>query len=181
MKNPSVLVCDPSFTAWGWAVVYVGNISDGIQVLDYGCIKTAPEAKKRRIRQGDDRVRRTSEIIRELQRLEDKYRFSFVIGELPHGSQNAKAAIMMGTVVGVLQTFAMLVGVPIEWYSENDAKKAVLGRNSASKADIISEVENRVNIKISGPKYAREAVADSLAIYIAAQQSSPTLQILRNR
>ena len=170
--EPTVLTCDPSFTAWGWAVVQ-NHI-----VIDHGCIKTVPEAKKRRIRQGDDRVRRTTEIILSLMETIGNHRIAFIVSELPHGSQNAKAAVMIGVVVGILQAISELWEIPIEWYSENDAKKALLGRVSASKGEVIEVVEQTLDITIPGPKYYREAVADALAIYNVAQATSPTLKIL---
>jgi len=171
-KKPKILACDPSFTAWGWAVL------QNHQVIDSGCIKTKPEAKKRRIRQGDDRVRRTSEIILSLMETMGDHTIDFIVSELPHGSQNAKAAVMIGTVMGILQTFSELWSIPIEWYSENDAKKALFGRISASKNQVIEAVQDTFEVRLMGPKYVREAVADALAIYNVAHKNSPTLKIL---
>jgi Holliday junction resolvasome RuvABC endonuclease subunit len=102
----------------------------------------------------------------------------FIVSELPHGSQNAKAAVMIGIVVGVLQTLSQCGRVPIEWFSENDAKKALFGRISASKAEVISAIEATFEMQLTGPKYRKEAIADALAIYNIAQATSPTLQIL---
>jgi len=171
-QHPTVLACDPSFTAWGWVVL------QNHTVIDSGCIKTSPEAKKRRIRQGDDRVRRTSEIIVSLMEIIGEHKISFIVSELPHGSQNAKAAIMMGVVVGILQAISELWDIPIEWYSENDAKKALLGRISSSKAQVIEAINQAFETTLVGPKYVQEAVADSLAIYNVATLQSPTLKIL---
>ena len=171
-KKPKILTCDPSFTAWGWAVI------QNHSVIDFGCIKTAPEAKKRKIREGDDRVRRISDLVNELLGVIDKHNIAFMVSELPHGSQNARAAIMVGAVGAILQTISICENIPIEWYSENDAKKALLGRISASKAEVIAEVQNVFGVRIVGPKYLQEAVADSLAVYNAAHLNSPTLKIL---
>lgn len=168
----TILTCDPSFTAWGYAVL------QNHRVIDSGCIKTAPQAKKRRIRQGDDLIRRITELVYELEKIIDKYEIAFVVSELPHGSQNAKGAVMIGSVAGILQTLCILKDILPEWYSENDAKKALLGRISASKAEVIQAVEETLEVKISGPKYVREAVADALAIYNVATIQSPTLKAL---
>ena len=54
-NEPRILTNDPSMTAWGWAV-----LSGSGKVYKTGCIKTSPEQKKRRIRKGDDTVRRAS-------------------------------------------------------------------------------------------------------------------------
>lgn len=171
-KYPTILACDPSFTGWGW-VVFENHTR-----IDSGCIKTSPEAKKRRIRQGDDRARRTGEIVQALLEIIGDHKIEFIVAELPHGSQNAKAAVMMGIVMGILEATSTWAGIPMEWYSEADAKKALLGRISASKAEVIQSVEQTFEDRLTGPKYVQEAIADAMAIYNVAQLHSPTLKIL---
>ena len=83
-----ILTNDPSITAWGWAVVNAKG-----RVLETGCIKTAPEQKKRRIRKSDDTTRRASAIIQKLLSLIKKYNVEYLLSERPHGSQNASAAL----------------------------------------------------------------------------------------
>lgn len=170
--KPAILACDPSLTAWGWAVLR-GNC-----VVETGCIKTEPLAKKRKIREGDDRARRTKEIIYSLGKTVDNHGVEFIVSELPHGSQNAKAAIMLGMVVGILETLVYYCDIPLEWYSEDDAKKAVVGRKSASKAEIIAGVDQLYEVNWRNVKYIDEAVADSLAIYYAAECHSPTIKYM---
>ena len=170
--KPKILACDPSFTAWGW-VVFQNHTR-----IDSGCIKTEPEAKKRRIHQADDVTRRASEIIVSLMEIIGEHEVEFIVSEQPHGSQNAKAAVMIGIVTGILQAFSDLWNIPIEWYPERDSKKALLGRISASKAEVIAEVEKVFKDRLSGPKYVQEAIADAMAIYNVAHQHSPTLKIL---
>lgn len=170
-----ILTNDPSIKAWGWAVVQFTN---GVpEIIDHGCIKTAAESKARRIRKSDDRVRRLEEISRELQNLHLKYKLDWVLSELPHGSQNASAAIMIGAVTGLVSCFAVVNELPIEWYSEGDAKKHLLNKRSATK----KETQNCI-IKyygkewISGTKYKDEAVADALAVFHIAKDTSPALK-----
>ena len=119
----NILTNDPSFTAWGWAVIDKDN-----KIIDCGCIKTAPEQKKRRIRASDDRERRSIEITTKLIKLIQKYDISFIISESPHGSQNARAAIMIGIVTGIITAISCCMEIPIETYSEQDAKKVLLGK-----------------------------------------------------
>lgn len=168
----NILACDPSFTAWGWAVVSERN------VVDFGVISTKPQAKKMKIREGDDRIRRIGEIYSELKDIIAKHRVYYIVAELPHGSQNAKAAIMMGSVAAILSGFDQLRGVPVEWYSENDAKKALLGRISASKGEVVQAVAERFDWPQTGTQYIDEAVSDALAIYNVALQQSPTVKFL---
>lgn len=171
-RKPAILTCDPSFTAWGWAVVRSGII------IDTGCIKTETEAKKRKIREGDDRVRRTTEIILVLLEAIKKHDVAFIVSELPHGSQNARAAIMMGVVLGIVQGMATALDIPVEWYSEHDAKKALFRRKTVSKKETIAAIDELYNVNWTGVGYKDEAVADAMAVYYAAECNSPTLKFI---
>jgi len=166
-----ILTNDPSMTAWGWAVL----TSEG-KILDCGCIKTAPEVKKRRIRKGDDTVRRVSEINQKLLSLIDKYDVRYLLSELPHGSQNASAAVMIGIVVGIVQTLSDTLTIGVEWYSEQDSKKCVLGKKAATKSDMIDAISGLYEIDWKGVKYADEAIADALAVHYVATKQSPVLK-----
>ena len=167
-----ILAMDPSLTGWGIAIL------QNHVVIHSECIKTAPEAKKRRIREGDDRVRRTMELVDRLRKVINDFSVDYMVAELPHGSQNFRGAVMLGVVTGIMVTLSECEDIPIEFFSEADAKKALLGRISASKTEVIEAVEETFEIDINGPKYVREAVADSLAIYNVAQKQSTTLKIL---
>lgn len=169
---PKILALDPSFTAFGW-VVFQNHTR-----IDSGVIKTEPMAKKLKIREGDDRTRRIGEIFAELCVVVNGHKIDFIVAELPHGSQNAKAAIMMGAVAAIIAAFDKLLNIPVEWFSEADAKKALLGRISSTKAEVIDAIEETFKDKISGPKYVREAICDAMAIYNCAHMNSPTLKIL---
>lgn len=166
----TILTNDPSITAWGWAVIRNGK------VIDTGCIKTSSEQKARRIRKGDDRVRRVSEINRALLLLINKYRVNLLISELPHGSQSASAAVMIGICTGVVQTLADTLCLPIEWYSEGDAKKAVVNKRSASKSEMIKAISELYKVPWTGIGYKDEAIADALAVYRVAENESPVLR-----
>lgn len=169
-----VLTNDPSLTAWGWAVV------DGAgRVLQSGCIKTTPEQKKRRIRKGDDNMRRINEINVMLKKIVEGYKVNYILAELPHGSQNASAARMIGTVGGMLQTISDWTDIAIEWYSEGDAKKAAVGKLSATKAEMITMMSNYYAGWRTGIKYKDEAIADALAIHNVAMDQSHVLKFLK--
>lgn len=168
----TVLTNDPSLTAWGWAVIQNGT------VIGAGCIKTQPEQKKRRIRKGDDTIRRISIIVEILFNLIKTHHVNFVLSELPHGSQNAQAAVMIGVVTGIVQTMVEVLGLPVEWYSEQDSKSYVLGKKAATKTEMVDAMYSRFGLPKDKPKYVKEAVADALAIYCTAYNQSPTLKIM---
>ncbi len=175
MAKHIILTNDPSFTAWGWAV-----LTSDEKILKTGCIKTAPEHKKRRIRAGDDRVRRTTDLVQTLYKIIDLYGVNYILCELPHGSQNASAAVMMGIVVGIVTTIGELLDIPVEYYSEQDAKKALLGKNSATKDETQVAIANHYKLwRAAGTKYIDEAVADALAIHYVAARQSPMLKMMR--
>jgi len=172
-EDYNILTNDPSMTAWGWAV-----LTSKRKILESGCIKTAPEQKKRRIRKGDDTVRRASEIIDYLKTIILHYDIKFIISELPHGSQNASAAVMIGLVTGIIQTLADVYNLPIEWYSEGDSKKYLLGKLSATKQETINAIDKLYEVDWKGVKYMDEAIADSLAIHNVVMQESSILRFV---
>ena len=175
-NEPRILTNDPSFTAWGWAI-----LSSNGRVFRTGCIKTAPEQKKRRIRTSDDRTRRTSEIVQTLLKLIKDHNITYILSESPHGSQNASAAVMIGIVTGITTTISECLNIPIEYYSEQDAKKAVLNKKAATKEDMINAIDKLYAVNWRGVKYIDEAVADALAIHYVASRESPTLRLFKNQ
>jgi len=174
---PLILANDPSLTGWGWVVIQPNGM-----IIDVGCIRTEPQAKKRRIRKGDDIIRRIHELNTALLRVIRKYRIDYIISELPHGSQTASAATMIGIVSGIAQTLSDTLEIPIEWYSENDAKKEILGKNSATKAEVKEAVDAIFDkVPWTNKKYKDEAIADALAIFAVAWRQSPFLMFHRRQ
>lgn len=172
-KHLTILTNDPSLTAWGYAVIRNDVI------IDCGCIKTAPEHKKTRIRKSDDTVRRISEINKVLLEKIGTYNVDFLLSEAPHGSQNASAAAMVGMVAGMIQTMSDVLKIPVEWYSEMDSKKFVLGKKSATKTEMINAIKSLYKVPWKRTKYIDEAIADAIAVYHTACGLSPTLKLLK--
>ena len=171
-----ILTMDPSLSAWGFAVL------DGSgHILQAECIKTESEAKKRRIRKGDDRVRRIGEINQQLLDIVGKYEVNYLLCELPHGSQTASAAVMIGVVSGIVQTFSDVLNIPVEWYYEGDAKKALLNRASGTKQEVIDRIECLYNVPWTKAQFRNEAIADALAIHHAATKQSQFLKFYKNK
>ena len=170
--NFTVLANDPSLTGWGYAIIEPPN-----NIIEVGCIKTGAENKKRRIRKGDDTIRRVSEINHELLKVIRHHKINYILSELPHGSQNASAATMVGIVSGIAQTIADTLNLPIDWYSEGDAKKHLLNKRSATKQETIDAIKSLYHVPWFGIKYKDEAVADALAIYHVALSESSLLKM----
>jgi len=175
MDNKNILNNDPSVTAWGWSITdWKENI------LDAGCIKTKSEHKKRRIRKGDDTVRRISIINKKLKEIVDEYNVGFMTSELPHGSQSASAATMIGIVTGIIQTWSDALNIGIEWYSQGDVKKCLFGRQSVTKAEMIDKIDSIYSVPWTDIKYRDEAIADSLGVYRTFTQKSSMFKLMRN-
>ena len=168
-----VLAFDPSITAFGWVVM------KGKEVVDCGCIKTAPTDKRNRIRKGDDRTRRVTEINTVLMQVIDKYDICYIVSELPHGSQSAIAATMLGIVTGMVQTIADIYELGLEWYSEADSKRNALGKQSAEKKEMINKMKTLYHVDWTGIKYKDEAIADALGVYDVASKNSAIIKFFR--
>lgn len=169
----AILVCDPSMMAFGWSVVDFQK-----NIIDVGCIKTESLHKKMRTRKGDDTVRRIAEITHKLLGLIKLYNIKYIVSELPHGSQSATAAEMLGIVKGIVQTLADCSNIGIEWYSEGDCKKALFGdgKKTVSKADTIKAISKLYKVPWTGTKFRDEAIADSLAVHNVAYSQSSILK-----
>lgn len=172
-KSFPILTNDPSFTAWGWVVI------DGMKLITKGTIKTVPLAKKLRIRKGDDTVRRIGEINNILLNTIHEYNVKYILTELPHGSQNASAAVMIGACAAILETISNTLDIPIEWYSEADAKKATLGKTSSTKKEMIDRIKQLYKVDWTNTKYKDEATADALAVHYVATKQSSTLKLFK--
>jgi Holliday junction resolvasome RuvABC endonuclease subunit len=86
---------------------------------------------------------------------------------------------MIGIVAGLLVGIAESLSLPIEWYSEQDSKKAVLGKKAATKEDMIEAIDKLYDVDWRSIKYIDEAVADALAVHYVATQQSPTLKFIK--
>lgn len=168
--NFSLMACDPSITAFGFAIINEGKI------IHTGCIKTVPDDKKSKIRKGDSTVRRIAEINSVLLDAIKKYNVKYIVTEQPHGSQSASAAVMIGIVTGMLKTMADCLDLGIEWYSEGDSKKHLLGKRNAIKTETIDAIKKIYKVEWFNVGYKDEAVADALAVYHIALSQSPILK-----
>jgi len=150
-NGPKTLFCvDPSLCNTGWAIVRVTpgsdkwvtpnhfrSIPERRELLAHGIIKTAPEAKKRRIYQADDDARRAIEIYRRLCHEAGAESIDYVISEQPSGgSKSAKAARAMGIAAASVACFSVYIGAELRVVHAQDVKKHHTGSRSGSKLEI---------------------------------------------
>lgn len=172
-EGTSILCLDPSLTATG-----IVAIRNGI-ILEALCVKTEPVSKKMKIRKSDDRVRRIQLINQEILTFIKTHSVKYIVSELPHGSQNAAAATSLGLVVGTIQGIADSLDIPVEWFSEQDSKVALLGKKSATKEETIRKVDKVFsNVPWTKVGFRDEAIADALSVYFVASKQSPTVKFL---
>lgn len=172
-KNKNILTNDPSITAWGWSVVdWSGNI------IKAGCIKTKSEHKKRRIRKGDDTVRRIGIVNQKLKEIIRDNDVNYILSELPHGSQSASAATMIGIVTGIIQTISDFEGIGIEWYSQGDVKKCLFGRQSVTKKEMVNRIDKLYDVPWVDIKYRDEAIADSMGVFHTFTEKSSVFRLI---
>jgi len=154
-----ILALDIAFASMGWAVIEKGV------VVECGTIKTA-KTKNKQTRVADDRAWRCAQIAQELKRVIDEHNVGGVVGELPSGSQNASACSMLGMAMGVVVGVIETTGLPAEWISPTDSKKAATGRRSASKEEMMDWCR-KAHPYYTFPKTKTvfEHVADAIAAY----------------
>ena len=182
-----IISLDIGFSNTGWSIFNKGGL------LDIGVIQTKKTAK-RMIRVSDDNVRRCVEIANELDKLKQKHGLQGVLGELPSGSQNARAANQFGLIIGTVGVAAHLLGLPAEWCSQQEVKKAVTGNRFGGKGDVMTAICDIVGVTkttkiikitkgkrkgketvkttyhIMGKKFPEskfEHIADSIGVYMA--------------
>ncbi len=156
-----ILALDIAFANLGWSVVNFGEL------IDFGTIRTEKDQRKQ-TRVSDDNMHRAGLLSTELLEIIGKHEVKGIIGEVPHGSQNAKAANLLGYACGIVAAVAAAKNIPCEWVSEGDSKKAAIGKRSGTKEEMMEWCRRQWPCaQFPKAKTHFEHVADSLAAYHA--------------
>jgi len=185
-----LLGVDPGLAACGLAVV--GLEGAAARVLWLQVIRTAPSAKKRRLRSADDlgdRLRAIATVLHaRLQEHPDLVAFCVEAKAIPFrgGRMMVKpsAVSALGRVRGLLDAFAVERGLPIIEETAQTLKLLTAGRRDASKADVQAALELRFpEVKALWPtqKSLQEHAADALAAVVAGLESDVVRAALRAR
>lgn len=140
-----ILGIDPGLANLGWAVM------DEEELVKYGCIETKTGEKS------EDRL---DFIFSKVEELMDKYKVSEVVMESLYFAKNAKSAIKVAEVMGVIKVCAKKNGVRVYEYTPLQIKTALTGYGRASKdqvEDMVKRLLDR-NEPIR-PDHASDAVA----------------------
>lgn len=133
-----ILALDVGFTHTGIAVMTFND--DGPPVWNISttaCIVTKPEAKKRRIYETDDKVRRVKIICTGLQEAVERWSPHLIAAELPSsGGKSAAAHASMGMAITAVTCVSQLCNVPLRSYNWDDIKLKATGKRTASKKEV---------------------------------------------
>lgn len=164
------------------AGIDVGLVACGVVVIDvaasppsvvrYATLRTERQAGKRGLRVADDDARRATELAVWLR--ERLAGVRGVVAELPTaGAQGARANRSMGLSTGIVVATIALAGLPAEWVTPGEGKKAATGRRDGSKEQVQAAVFERLRWPTLG-RYAweREHVADAAAAVLAAWEGT---------
>lgn len=152
-KNKIILGIDPGFALSGWGVIQSGS---GLEVIDYGCIKTS---------KGCEFSDRLVCVSRELDQIIKKYKPDLAAVEQLFFYKNVKTGIQVGEARGVTVLTMAQNGLPIMEFTPLQIKQAITGYGNATKQQIQRMVKSLLNLaEIPRP----DDVADALAVAICA-------------
>lgn len=154
-----ILALDIAFKNLGWSVFRNGEL------IDYGTIQTN-KSKIKNLKVSDDRATRGNLMATTLNEIIKKHNIRGIVGEMPSGSQNAVASNLLGWASGIVVGVAAVHGIPCEWISQGDSKKAAVGVRAATKETMMDWARQQYPF-VEFPTAANqfEHVADSLAAY----------------
>ena len=168
-----ILTCDPSLTAFGWAVVEYDPASGYINLLDGGCIETKAVNKttQPKVLKTEWDNHRALEIADVLVKKTVQYMVTDIIFENSAGSKSALAISALALVKGVILGIVATTGLPVKFVNPKAIKKKVGGASSTSKTLVMGIVSTKIpkfiTLATGMTKAKREAISDALAVFIA--------------
>jgi crossover junction endodeoxyribonuclease RuvC len=172
-----VLGIDPSLCNTGVAALELTATTE--RVLEATVIRTEPSAKRLRVLAAEDQARRVSEIAAGLDAAIRRHTPLVLVVEAPSGSKGAQAARALGLAFGAVVAVAAVRGLPLVQVQPLDVKRAMVGRKSAEKAEIVLAVERRFpDVRWPSPASVVEHAADAIGAVVAALDST-TLRLAR--
>lgn len=163
-----ILALDVGFKSTGYAVFKKGIVKAT------GVIETTT-AEDKKIKIAYVNARRASQIAISLKLIIEacKGNVKGVVGELPSGAAlSARAGQAMALATGTVAAAIAVLGLPVEWVTPVDVKRALTGNTHAKKYEIMREVSRRYDyVKFPENKSQFEHIADAIGAYIAAAES----------
>lgn len=168
----NILACDTGLGNFGWALCALSLCGDDLVIdpLEIGVITTAASGKKHKVLSVEDTARRVNEIVDALVPIvRNDARVVCLEGlSLPH---NTGSAYKMGAAWGAMVALAHSHRLPVLQASPQAVKKAMCGKMTASKDEMIAAVRQRFGrfdeLAMGIRAGALEHVADAVAVAVA--------------
>lgn len=143
-----ILGVDPGTHITGYGVIAKGQ--GKWKAIDYGCIKPPKSMKL---------SERYLEIHYGIDQLIETYAPEVLVVETQFVHKNVQSAIKLGMARGVILLSALRKGVKVVEYAPAKAKKAVVGRGNATKAQVQSMTQRLLELEeIPEPEDAADAL-----------------------
>jgi len=127
----SVMSLDVGFSSTGYVIWDKGK------PVSCGVVKTEA-TKKKSTRIADDNATRAMEMAYAFKRIIEEHDVKGIVGELPSGgAQSARAIAHMALATGSISAIAGMAGIPCEWCTPIENKKAMTGKRSAGKDEMM--------------------------------------------
>lgn len=168
MLNSKILCLDVALANMG-AAVWSATLKEFVHAE---CIRTEKQASRYA---SLDRVRRSQQICSRLDTITAMHEPSFVMAELPHGSQNANAATSLGLASGLVIAFCAARRLPLYVIQPSWTKKFVGGNEKSlviNKVKTIFDVSRRLK-----DRGTTEHIADAM-ICVAVARNRPELKAI---
>lgn len=149
-----ILGIDPGIACLGWAILKSPKLKaqcSNLKTVDYGCITT-----DRKLKTGE----RLEKIYRELEKIIKKYKPNVISLEKIFFAKNAKTALIIGEVNGVILLLASKKKIRVKEFTPLQVKISLTGYGRADKKQIQKMVKNILKLKnIPRPDDAADALA----------------------
>ena len=148
---PSIFIgIDPGTLKTGYGIIAVAGAV--YRAIDYGCITPPPKEML---------SKRYLIIFNAIEELLERYRPEALAVETQYVDKNVQSALKLGQARGMAIIAARRKGIPIYEYAPTQAKKAVVGKGGASKAQVQAMVQVLLELKTAPTPHD---AADALAI-----------------
>jgi len=175
----TVLSADPGFASFGYAIV--GTAFGADTVREMGVFSTEP-TKHKGLLKSEDSFARLRELGGKIGNLATTYKVDALCFESLSIPQitSKQNAIKIGYPYGILGMLAVVMSIPVIQVTPQAVKKALCGRNNASKEEVQTELELRFRSDVhygvrqfqeSCPQSKRNHAWDALGVYVAAGQT----------
>lgn len=138
MKNKKIIGVDPGTNVLGYAIIDCTPKKPIVK--DIGVIK---------LKSFEDHYTKLKEIYLQLQEIIETHLPGQMAIEAPFYGKNVQSMLKLGRAQGVAMAAAITMGIDITEYSPKKIKQAITGNGNASKEQVASMLNHRLNFTIN--------------------------------